>query len=105
MIRQAISALFITAALASQALASPELAKQKNCMACHAVAAKMVGPAFNAIAAKYASDGGDAKAMAGKIQKGSKGAWGAMPMPPNPQVNDAEANALATWIMHQKWTP
>jgi cytochrome c len=105
MIRPSITALFITAALGSPAFASPELARQKNCMACHAVATKMVGPAFNAIAAKYAGDGAGAKALAGKIQKGSKGVWGTMPMPPNPQVNDTEASALATWIMNQKGTP
>ncbi len=99
----------LTAALVAIAMAagedvhaSPELAKAKNCLACHAAAAKLVGPSFKDIAAKYAADAGAAARMELKIRKGSTGVWGPMPMPANPQVTEAEAKTLAQWILKQK---
>lgn len=82
--------------------ASPELSKAKNCLACHAVATKLVGPSFKDIAAKYAGDGAAAGRLEQKIRKGSIGVWGAIPMPANPQVSEAEARTLAQWILSQK---
>lgn len=101
--RLARSVLPIALAMASQAsFASPELAKQKNCMACHAPATKLVGPSFKDIAAKYGSDSTAEGKLVIKIQKGSTGAWGPVPMPANPQVNEADARTLVKWIMTQK---
>lgn len=97
-----LAAALVLAHAGQAAYASPELAKAKNCMACHAPATKLVGPSFKDIAAKYASDGGAAEKLAVKIQKGSTGVWGAIPMPANPQVNDADAATLAKWILSQK---
>lgn len=100
--------LFVAAAVAAgllaaaPAFASAELAKAKNCLACHAVATKLVGPAYKDVAAKYAADKTAAATLATKIQKGGVGVWGQIPMPPNPQVNEAEAKALATWVLSQK---
>ncbi len=83
-----------------QAQANPDLAKAKNCMACHAIDKKVVGPAFKDVAAKYKGDkGADAKLVA-SITKGSTGKWGAMAMPPN-AVSEAEAQTLAKWVMTQ----
>ncbi|MFK3739264.1 c-type cytochrome [Massilia sp. TN1-12] len=87
---------------AQSALAQADLAKAKNCMACHNVSTKVVGPAFKDVAAKYAKDADAATRLAQKIQKGSQGAWGPVPMPPNPQVSDAEAQSLAKWVLAQK---
>jgi len=84
------------------ALASADLAKAKNCMACHAVATKLVGPAFKDVAAKYAKDPEAPARLAQKIQKGSQGVWGPVPMPPNPQVSNEEAATLAKWVLAQK---
>jgi len=98
-------ALLIMAALATlsaPALADEALAKSKNCMACHAVDKKLVGPAYKDIAKKYAGDAKAVDLLAGKIQKGGSGVWGAIPMPANPQVNDADAKKLAAWVMGQK---
>lgn len=86
-----------TSAFADQALAT-----KKNCMACHAVATKLVGPAYKDVAAKYAGDKGAADKLAAKVIKGGSGAWGAIPMPANPQVSEAEAKTLVAWIMSQK---
>jgi cytochrome c len=71
-------------------------------MACHAVDRKLVGPAYKDVAKKYAADKGAVDALAGKIQKGGSGVWGAVPMPANPQVSEAEAKKLAAWVLGQK---
>ena len=90
-------------ALASApALASMDLAKAKNCTACHAVDKKLVGPAYKEVAAKYASDSDAAAKLAGKIIKGGVGVWGQIPMPANPQVSQADAEALAKWVLSTK---
>jgi cytochrome c len=95
--------LTIGAALlvAGAAQASPDLAKAKNCMTCHAIDKKIVGPAYKDIAAKRAAEKGAEAALAAKIKAGSKGEWGNVPMPPN-NVTDAEAATLAKWVLSQK---
>ncbi len=96
-----IASVLIAAGLvaASPAQANMELAKKSNCMACHAVDKKMVGPAYLDVAKKYAGDKDAAKALAAKIKAGSKGVWGQIPMPPNPNLKDADAEALAKWVL------
>lgn len=84
---------------ASPAHANLDLAKKNNCLSCHAVDKKMVGPAFIDISKKYAGDKDAAKMLAAKIKGGSKGVWGQIPMPPNANVKDADAEALAKWIL------
>lgn len=83
-------------------MASPELAKSKNCMACHAVDKKLVGPSYKDVAAKYAGQSGAVEMLATKIQKGGVGNWGQIPMPANPQVNAEDAKKLAEWILSTK---
>lgn len=85
--------------MAAPALASVELAKQKNCLACHAVDKKLVGPAYKDIAAKYKADKNAPAMLAKKIREGGVGVWGQIPMPANPQVNEQEAQALAKWVL------
>ncbi|MDP9902557.1 c-type cytochrome [Variovorax ginsengisoli] len=80
-------------------LADLALATSKNCMACHNVERKVLGPAFKDIAAKYKGDAGAADMLANKIRKGGAGVWGPVPMPANTQVSEAEAKKLATWIL------
>ena len=88
----------IAGGLAGQAVASPELAKSKNCMGCHAVDRKMVGPAYKDVAAKYKGDKKAADALAATIKAGGSGKWGPVPMPPN-TVTDDEAKKLAQWVL------
>ena len=78
------------------------LATQKNCMGCHAIERKMVGPAYKDVAKKYAADATAADKLALKIQKGGAGVWGPVPMPSNSQVNEKEAKTLASWILSLK---
>jgi cytochrome c len=95
-------ALALAAFVTAPALASPELAQKKNCLACHATDKKVVGPAYKDVAAKYAGQKDAADKLAEKIMKGSSGVWGQVPMPANPQVNAAEAKQLATWVLSVK---
>jgi cytochrome c len=93
-----------TAAVLSttSALADLALATSKNCMACHAVDKKVLGPAFKDVAAKYAGDKTALDKLVAKVMKGGSGAWGPVPMPANPQVNEAEAKKLVAWVLSQK---
>ena len=98
-------ALFVLAALAAVSaptLADQALAQSKNCMACHAVDKKLVGPAYKEVALKYAGQKDAADKLAVKIQKGGAGVWGPVPMPANPQVSEAEAKKLAAWVLSLK---
>ena len=96
--------LILTSALivAAPAMADEALAKSKNCMACHAVDKKLVGPAYKDVAKKYAGQADAADKLATKIIKGGSGAWGAIPMPANPTVNEADAKKLAAWVLGMK---
>lgn len=78
------------------------LATSKNCMSCHAVERKVLGPAFKDVAAKYKDDKGAVDMLATKIMKGGSGVWGPVPMPANKQVSDAEAKKLAAWVLSAK---
>lgn len=89
-------------ASAGAAFASDALLKKYNCVACHAVDKKMVGPAYKDVAAKYASDAGAADRLAKKIKAGGVGVWGQIPMPANPQVSDADSAALAKYVLSLK---
>ncbi|MGQ0655388.1 MAG: c-type cytochrome [Betaproteobacteria bacterium] len=97
-----LGAAAATVLAAVPAQASDALAKKHNCLACHTVDKKMVGPSYKDVAAKYRGDAGAVAKLADKVKKGSQGVWGQVPMPPNPTVPDAEAQALVTWILSQK---
>ncbi len=83
-------------------LADQALATAKNCMACHAVEKKLVGPSYKDIAVRYAGQKDAVDKLANKIIKGGSGVWGPVPMPANAQVNDAEAKRLAAWVLATK---
>ena len=87
----------------ASALASPEvdvvaLAKANGCYSCHAMDEKVVGPAFKAVAAKYAGESGVAASLAQAIQNGSKGKWGRIPMPAHPGLSAEDLKHLSEWV-------
>jgi cytochrome c len=82
-------------------LAHLELATARNCMSCHNIDRKVVGPAYKDVATKYRGDKAAQARLATKIMEGGGGAWGVVKMPSNPQVSDAEAKKLAAWILSQ----
>lgn len=100
--KRALFALLAATAVATPALADLALATSKNCMACHAVDKKLVGPAYKEVATKYAGQKDAVDKLSVKIIKGGSGVWGPVPMPANPQVSDAEAKKLAAWVLGQK---
>lgn len=100
--KQTLIAFALSVAAVAPAMADQALAQSKNCMACHAVDKKVVGPAFKDVAAKYAGQKDAADKLAAKVIKGGGGVWGPVPMPANPQVSDAEAKKLVAWVLSQK---
>ncbi|HVE51159.1 MAG TPA: c-type cytochrome [Casimicrobiaceae bacterium] len=90
------------AAGSAQAQSADDLLKKHGCTACHSVDKKLVGPAYNDVAAKYK---GDAKApvyLMDKVKKGGVNVWGPVPMPPNAAVPDADIKTMVTYIMGLK---
>ena len=76
-----------------------ELATTRNCLACHGVERKVLGPSFKDVAQRYADNPSAAEKLTGKVLKGGGGVWGSVPMPANPQLSEAEAAKLVTWIL------
>jgi cytochrome c len=99
MMKRVLFALVAAVSVTAPAFADLALATSKNCMACHAVDKKVVGPAYKDVAKKYAGQKDAADKLAAKIMKGGSGVWGPVPMPANTQVNEAEAKKLAAWVL------
>ena len=98
-----IALAFGIAALAAlPAHAQEDLAKKHNCLACHAVDKKVVGPAYKDVAAKYRNDKTAEARLVDKVKKGGSGVWGQIPMPPNSAVSDADVKTLVHWILSLK---
>jgi cytochrome c len=89
--------------VASAATPAPgaRLASQYQCVACHAMDRKLVGPSFADIAGKYKGQDAHA-ALARKVKSGGQGAWGSVPMPPQPQIPDSDVKAMVGWILEAK---
>lgn len=96
------SCLLLVHSFVGLAHAQMELARDKHCLACHALDKKVVGPSYWDVASKYKQDPLAKDRLAQKIMKGGSGVWGVIPMPANPQVNLQEAQALASWVLQLK---
>ena len=100
-----VTSLFVSAGLlaaAGNALASEALAKKYNCLTCHTVDKKLVGPSYQDVAAKYKGDAGAEAKLIAKVKNGGSGAWGQIPMPPNASVPDADLKTIVKWVLSQK---
>ena len=95
----AVAAFFCAPAIAQS---GEDLLKKSGCLACHAVDKKIVGPAYNEVAAKYKGDASAPAKLAAKVKAGGKGVWGDIPMPPNAQVSDADVKAMVAYILSLK---
>lgn len=99
----AVAGSFVTgSAFAATEAEAMDIAKKNGCLACHALDKKLVGPAWNEVGKKYAGDPAAAGQLAVKVKKGSKGTWGAIPMPPNATVKDADIKALVAFVLTLK---
>ena len=94
-----IAAAAVLAMGAGVASADQALAQKSACMSCHQLAKKVVGPSYQDVAKKYKGDAKASEHLVGVIKKGGKGVWGPVPMPPHPQVSDADAKKLADWVL------
>ena len=88
--------------ISAGASADQALAQKNACMSCHGVDKKIVGPAYKDVAKKYAGDKTAEAKLLAKVKAGGKGVWGEIPMPPNPQVSDADAKKIIAWILSLK---
>ena len=93
------AAIAVFSLIAFPALASTDLAKKNACMSCHAADRKLVGPAYQDVAKKYAGQQDAVANLAKSIKAGGAGKWGPVPMPAQSALSDADAKALATWIL------
>lgn len=76
------------------------LAKNHNCMTCHAVDSKKLGPAFKDVAAKYRGDKGAQATLERKVRNGGGGNWGKMPMPATARsVSDSDIASIVKWVL------
>jgi cytochrome c len=89
-------------AVALPAKADEAMARKYNCLACHAIDKKIVGPAYKDVAKKYAGQKDAQAKLVQKVEKGGSGVWGNIPMPPNSTVPDADVRALVKWILSLK---
>ncbi|MEE1653004.1 c-type cytochrome [Brachymonas sp. G13] len=97
-VSSALIAAGLLLGVAQGAHASEALARSKNCLSCHTVNKRVVGPSYKDIAIKYKGQGAEA-ALAQKIRAGGSGSFGSIPMPASPNVSEAEAQQLARWIL------
>lgn len=88
--------------MSSPALASAELARSQNCVACHHAERRMIGPAYNLIAARYANDSTAMETLPGRIMAGGGGNWGPMAMPAQPNLSREDAETLVRWILSSR---
>ena len=89
-------------AFASSVQADEKLARARQCFACHKLEGRLVGPSYRDVAARYREDPAAVTRLAAKIRTGGAGAWGTLAMAPNPAVTEADALALARWVLAQK---
>lgn len=75
-----------------------ELVGKSDCLTCHKIKEKLIGPAYADVAAKYENNEDNIKMLAGKIIKGGKGVWGEVPMTPHPQISEADAEQMVKYI-------
>ena len=85
--------------LGTAARADEALAKKHNCLACHQLDKKVIGPAYQEIAKKYKGQADAQAKLAEKVKKGGVGVWGQIPMPPNAALPDADVKTLVAWIL------
>ena len=100
----ALKLLILAAAslVAGNSFGNEALAKKNDCLGCHAIAVKLVGPAFKDVAAKYAGQSDAAERLVESIRNGSVGKWGDLPMPAHPKLSAADAKKLVEWVLKAK---
>jgi cytochrome c len=89
----------MAAPVPAKAVTAAELARKSTCVACHVANRKLVGPSYADIAKKYAGDSSAVAKLMDKVKKGGSGVWGVIPMPPHPDMSDADIKMLVEWSL------
>ncbi len=97
-----MAALAAPASAALDNAAGQAMMQKDGCVACHAIDKKLIGPAYQDVAAKYKGDKDAVAKLSTKVKNGGSGVWGSIPMPPNSGVSDADIKNLVTWILTLK---
>jgi cytochrome c len=97
-----LAAAALALAGVAQAQDANDLLKKHGCTACHAIDKKVIGPAYNDVAAKYKGDASAATKLFESVKKGSTGKWGPIPMPPNAAVPDADVKTMVGHVLSLK---
>ena len=79
--------------------ANEALAQKSGCLACHNVNVKVIGPSYKDVAAKYRGQAGAEDKLVAKVKAGGSGVWGAMPMPPHPQIKEEDIRTIVKWVL------
>ncbi len=95
----ASAVLVASGAYAMDAAAAKALASKSACLACHAADKKLVGPAYKDVAAKHKGQADALAKVSARIKSGGSGIYGAVPMPPQPNLKDDELKLLAEWVL------
>lgn len=101
-LRYAVIAAVALVAGAASAQDAEALLKKYGCTACHAIDKKLIGPAYNEVAAKYKGQADAPEKLVAKVKSGGLGVWGQIPMPPNPSVPDADLKLMVGYILALK---
>jgi cytochrome c len=79
-----------------------KLIAKSDCVGCHKLDKKLIGPSYVEIAKKYPNNDKSVNYLAGKIIKGGSGVWGSMPMSAHSSLKKEEAKSMATYILSLK---
>ena len=96
------AAIVIACMLSGPRSPTPSWPRRRTAWPATSIDQKVIGPAYKDVAAKYAGQADAVPKLTQKVLKGGSGVWGAVPMPANPQVNEAEAKQLVEWILTLK---
>ncbi len=83
----------------TSSLAGQALVQASDCLRCHGMDRRYVGPSFRQIADRYREQPDAANYLARKIREGSVGVWGRTVTPRHPQVNEAQSSDMARWLL------
>lgn len=93
----AVAASFVAAPAYAQS--GEDLLRKNGCTACHAVDKKIVGPSYKEVSTKYKGQKDAQQKLADKIKRGGAGAWGPVPMPPNPTLSDGDIATMVKYVL------
>lgn len=89
-------------AAAAKVPAGEKVARGSNCLSCHALHHKVVGPAFQAVAKRYAGQPGAKAMLIHAVKYGHVGTWGQIPMPPHPDLSPMQLDEVVSWVLSIK---